>query len=161
MSSSNKQELELQDQASANKDKDLHSEENLLKETHPSKEQIRDADEELRKNLLIGQKDISIFRLLGHLSYRTEMILMFLGVIGSLGAGIANPIVALLIGDTTSKYGDTQESDETMSTQDYLIFKENFKDTIHDMVVKFLSIGAGLFVAFFLMNSMWTYSALY
>lgn len=85
MSSSNKQELELQDQASANKDKDLHSEENLLKETHPSKDQIRDADEELRKNLLFGQKDISIFRLLGHLSYRTEMILMFLGVIGSLG----------------------------------------------------------------------------
>ena len=160
MSSSNKKELELQDQASDRKDKDLHSEENLLQEKHPSKDQIHDADEELRKNLLFGQKDISIFRLLGHLSYRTEMILMFLGVIGSLGAGIANPIVALLIGDTTSKYGDTQESDKTMSTEEYLIFKENFKDTIHDMVVKFLSIGTGLFVAFFLMNSMWTYSAL-
>ncbi len=46
MSSSNKKELELQDQASDRKDKDLHSEENLLQEKHPSKDQIHDADEE-------------------------------------------------------------------------------------------------------------------
>lgn len=156
---SEKKETELQHLSQNNFQKKTDKKEEL--KDNIDKEEIHDADEELKKNLLFGQRDISIFLLLGHLSQTSEMILMILGIIGSLGAGIANPIVALLVGDTTSKFGDSQsDNTEGMSTEDYLAFKEQFKDTIHSMVIKFLSIGAGLFVAFFLMNSMWTYSAL-
>ena len=92
---------------------------------------------------------------------------MILGVIGSLGSGVAFPIIAYLAGDMTTKMSGTQNGGETTQTMELTKEQElellkmmegPFMDMVDDMVNKFLYIGTGMFFAYFLMTSMWTYT---
>ena len=94
---------------------------------------------------------------------------MILGVIGSLGSGVAFPIIAYLAGDMTTKMSGTQNGGETTQTMELTKEQElellkmmegPFMDMVDDMVNKFLYIGTGMFFAYFLMTSMWTYTGL-
>ena len=94
-------ELKEKSNPEAKEDENLHSEADLV-EADTSKILAQgideDPDKELKKNLMFAQKDIGAFQLLCHLSEKIEQIMMILGVIGSIGSGIAGPLMSLLFG---------------------------------------------------------------
>ena len=49
---------------------------------------------------MFEQKKISPLKLYFHLSGKFEIFLMILGTIGSLGSGVAGPLMTYLFGDT-------------------------------------------------------------
>ena len=126
------------------------------------KEEEDDANEALKKNLMFTQRNISPIKLYCHLSTSTEILLMFLGVIGSCGAGIAGPLMSYLFGDMINSFTSTQSLSESgeVQYQYYYIFMNEFQKTIDKMVKKFLYIGTGMFFANFLSQFMWAYSSL-
>ena len=67
---------------------------------------------ELKKgrNLMFEQQQIGIFKLYCHLSGGTEIALMIFGAIGSLGTGIASPLMSYLMGDMINDFSATNES---------------------------------------------------
>ena len=152
------------DENNEHNDKNLHSEAELL-EGDTSKilaDNIdEDPDKELKKNLMFAQKEISPFQLLCHLSENFEIMLMLLGVIGSIGSGVAGPLMSLLFGGSISDFSDLNtmgEQGNPMTLQIWIA--TDFKDTVDEMVMKFIYIGIGMFFAEFLNNSMWNYAGL-
>ena len=120
-----------------------------------------------KRNLMFEQRSISIIKLYCHLSYKCEIILMILGTIGSLGGGIAGPIMAWLFGDLIRDFSSTQNTNfDTSSMTDEELqaqmeqFLDVFMKNIDKMVKKLLFIGVGMFVAYFLANFMWQYVGL-
>ena len=124
------------------------------------------ASDELKKNLMFEQKNISVFKLLCHLSSSTEVVLMILGVIGSIASGVAGPLMTLLFGDTIDSFGEVKLGpNDSMSEAEmhywFSIFvNTTFKETVDDMVNKFLYIGVGMFCAECLNRAMWSLSGL-
>ena len=135
----------------------------LTPEKNKKKEEEEDdANEALKKNLMFNQRNISPIKLYCHLSSSTEILLMFFGIIGSCGAGIAGPLMSYLFGDMINSFTSTQSLSESgeVQYQYYYIFMNEFQKTIDKMVKKFLYIGTGMFVANFLSQFMWAYSSL-
>ena len=125
------------------------------------KKEEMDVGKALKKNLMFGEKDISIFRICMHLSYKEEYIFMLLGLIGSIGSGVAMPLMAFLTGDAIGTYSETSDgntADKNMS--EMVTFYSEFKHDAKVMVNKFLFIGIGVFVVTFLNNFMWQYAGL-
>ena len=125
----------------------------LTPEKNKKKEEEEDdANEALKKNLMFNQRNISPIKLYCHLSSSTEILLMFFGIIGSCGAGIAGPLMSYLFGDMINSFTSTQSLSESgeVQYQYYYIFMNEFQKTIDKMVKKFLYIGTGMFVANFL-----------
>ena len=58
----------------------------------------------IKKNLMFEQKKISPLKLYFHLSGKFEIFLMILGTIGSLGSGVAGPLMTYLFGDTFNDF---------------------------------------------------------
>ena len=158
--------IELKEQANpdAKEEDNLHSEADLV-EADTSKILAQgideDPDKELKKNLMFAQKDIGAFHLLCHLSEKIEQIMMLLGVIGSIGSGIAGPLMSLLFGGSISDFSEL--SGQESGSMDFLLqmwIGTVFKDKVDKMVMKFLYIGIGMFFAEFLNNCMWNLSGL-
>ena len=61
--------------------------------------------EEIKKksNLLFEEKQVSAFKLYIHLSETYEILLMILGTIAALGAGVAAPLMCYFFGDMYGK----------------------------------------------------------
>ena len=76
------------------------------------------ADNELKKNLMFEEKSVTIFHLYGHLSQPIDYLYMFLGTVGSIGAGISMPIMAFLSSDLFSDIGNTSESVTSQQIED-------------------------------------------
>ena len=143
---------ELNNHQKAEKDLDIPKDEEELPD---------DVGKSLKKNLMFGERDISIFRICLHLSYKTEYILMLVGLIGALGSGVAMPLMALITGDAVGTFSET--SDENTEGYEYeqkQHFLEDFKHDADVIVKKFLYIGIGVFVLVFLNNFMWQYAGL-
>ena len=101
------------------------------------------------KNLMFEPKTIFPFKLVCHLSGKYEIMIIILGIIGSLGSGLSGPIMSLLMGDSINTFANDSVTDE----ESYV----NFKFDASPMVKKFLWVGAGMFVVNFLGNAMWNY----
>ena len=91
---------ELNNNSNSLKEIDIHKEEEEL---------LQDVKKSLKKTLMFDQKDITIFKICIHLSYKEEYFLMFLGLIGAIGSGVAMPLIALLAGDAVGTYGDSSD----------------------------------------------------
>lgn len=74
---------------------------NLPIEADVEKEINLKKDEE-KINLMFEIKNVSIFHLYLHISGVTEIILMIIAIISSIGAGCSNSIIAILIGDSVN-----------------------------------------------------------
>ena len=150
------------DENNEHNDKNLHSEADLL-EGDTSKilaDNIdEDPDKELKKNLMFAQKEISPFQLLCHLSENFEIMLMLLGVIGSIGSGVAGPLMSLLFGGSISDFSDLNSIGDQGNPKALKIWiATDFKDIVDERVMKYIYIGIGMFFAEFLNNSMWNYA---
>ena len=113
------------------------------------------ASNELRKNLLFEEKNISIFQLYCHLCQPIDYLYILLGFIGSLTAGIAMPLMAYLTSDLFSKIGNTSESvtDEQIDEM-----REIVRKAMNKQVKRFLIFGVIAYAANFLNVCFWTFS---
>ena len=67
-------------------------------------------EEELDKDdLIFEKKSISIFRIYCHLFEGIDWLLAFLGIVGSLGAGVSMPLMTYISSDIYSDVGNTSE----------------------------------------------------
>jgi ATP-binding cassette subfamily B (MDR/TAP) protein 1 len=130
---------------------------NLIKE-----KQIPNNPKKKRKGrtpLQFGEREISPLKLYFHLSNTPEIILMLLGLIGSIISGISGPIASLLLGRTIN---DTSQSQNlyALNAVEYNIIMKEIKSNIEKKVHLFLYFGILAFFGNFLMTFMWAYSAL-
>ena len=94
-------------------------------------------DETKKKNLMFEQRKISPMKLYCHLSGKFEILLMILGTIGSLGAGVAGPLMTYLFGDTFNDFTGVTEEQMAQATPEMLeIMFDTFNNNIDDMIKK-------------------------
>lgn len=94
-----------------------------------------DADEEIKKKLMFGEKDISLVQLLTHLSEGFDYFLMIIGFIGAVGSGVAFPIIAYLSGDMFSEVGgDAEQNIGNMSNADVIKLMNKVEDALMEQV---------------------------
>ena len=122
-----------------------------LKREAENMRDIENAKEELKKNLFFEEKDVSLFHIYKHLAEPLDYIYMALATIGSLGAGIALPIMSYLSTDLFSDVGNTSEY-ATDINRIMTVVKKAFNKQIK----RFFIIGACMFVANFLSICFWT-----
>ena len=134
---------------------------NFQEELKDVAEELRgQADNELKKHLLFEQKDISVFRLLCHLSKDLDRGLMVLAAIGSIGAGIAMPLIAYLSGSMFSDVGDTTAWQDTSDPVYLKMMRDGINDSMNTLIYRFLWVGAIMLVAHFMNVTFWTYTSL-
>ena len=139
------------------KEKDLQKQKALKEQAEALRD---DAENELKKNLLFDLKDISIWKLMCHLSEHLDIICMIFATIGSLGGGISMPIIAYLSGDMFSTIGDTNPGSFGSVLEYKYVLQQALEDAMMKQVKKFLYIGTGMFFAHFMMVAFWTYVGL-
>ena len=109
-----------------------------------------------KRNLMFEEQKISPMKLYCHLSNKCEVILMVFGFIGSMGAGVAAPLMTYLFGDTFNEFtGVTEELIEFVPPEMLGEMFKKFEHNIDKMVKKLLYIGTGMFFAFFISKFMW------
>ena len=125
-----------------------------LEELHREAEEMRnaaDTDEELKKKLMFGEKDISIFKIYCHLMEKLDYFFIILAIIGSLGGGLSLPIMAYISSDLMGDVGNTSEY-----AADPLQLIERVEDAFDTQIKRFLIFGAISFASNFLSICFWT-----
>ena len=125
-----------------------------LEELHREAEEMRnaaDTDEELKKKLIFGEKDISIFKIYCHLMEKLDYFFIILAIIGSLGGGLSLPIMAYISSDLMGDVGNTSEY-----AADPLQLIERVEDAFDTQIKRFLIFGAISFASNFLSICFWT-----
>ena len=112
---------------------------------------LKNAEEQLKQNLMFKEKDVSLFHIYNHLAEPIDYFYMVLAIIGSIGAGIAMPIMSYLSADLMSNVGNTSEY-----ADDPVKLLEKVKDTFNTQIKRFFIIGAIMFLANFLSICFWT-----
>ena len=152
--------IENKKDSSNSSEKEKETPEKEKKTTEEKKQEEEEQKLSAKRNLMFDQKSISIIKLYCHLSYKCEIILMIFGIIGSLGSGIAGPLMAYLFGDLINDFSSTQTADQVIAPSEMETFLDDFMKTIDKMVRKLIFIGVGMFFAYFLANFMWQYVGL-
>ena len=125
---------------------DIKTEENL--EDIKDKKDIK---EKAKGNLIFQPKNISVFKLIFHISSYIEIILMLIGCVGYIGAGLADPIMGLLLGDTINKFIRINRIiSAQISQEQYNIAMKDFMDIARKMVYRFIYIGVICFFSNFI-----------
>ena len=122
------------------------TEENFLNRQADDKKDLL-KKEQVNSDYGLKTTAVGVLKLYYYLSNRYDVFLMCLGALGSCGAGISQPLFAVLFGSTLSGYGAQQNITPSAAL---------FNDTIGKMVQQFLIVGASMFVSFSLMSACWT-----
>ena len=111
-----------------------------LEELRREAEEMRDAknaESELKKKLMFGEKDINIFQIYVHLMEKLDVFYLVLAIIGSLGAGLSLPIMAYISSDLMGDVGNTSEY-----ADDPLVLLDRVKSAFNTQIKRFLIFGA-------------------
>jgi len=100
---------------------------------------------ELKKNLMFGEKEVSIFRIYGHLSDKLDVFFIILAILGSAGSGLSLPIMAYISSDLMGDIGNTSEY-----SYDIMLLMERVKRAFDKQINRFLYFGAIAFACNFL-----------
>ena len=160
MSQDNKQEITTELKLITDKD-NKGADPNKNPQNEPENKEEHHDEEDVSQKLMFGKKDISPIKLICHLSGKVEIVLMILGIIGSLGSGVSGHLMTYLFGDMLGDFSEFTSTDLTQIPPDVAEkLMSAFKETVDDMVKKLLYIGVGSFASGFLMHSMWNYVGL-
>ena len=141
---------DLEDQPMSRKTSSNYDLEELRREAEEMRD-AKNADSELKKNLMFDEKEISVFRIYSHLAERLDYIYMVFATIGSFGAGLSLPIMAYISSDLMGDIGNTSEYSADIAT---LI--ERVEDAFDTQIKRFLIFGAISFFCNFLSIGFWT-----
>ena len=109
------------------------------------------AEAELKKKLMFEQKDISLFYLYRHLAEPIDYFYMLLAAIGSIGTGVAFPVMAYVNADLFADVGNTSEY-----STDYLKLMDLVENAFNKEIKRFLILGAVAFISNFLHICFWS-----
>ena len=125
-----------------------------IKQLQKEAEEMGDVntDKEDMKKLMFGEKDISVFKIYGHLTEKIDVFLLILAILGSLGSGLSLPIMAYISSDLLGDVGNTSEY-----AYDPLILIDRVKSAFNKQIRRLLIFGAISFVCNFLAITFWTY----
>ena len=145
----NNHDINLENNQEINQDDKLNDSDYIMsKKLDDEEKELTDKKQEEKKKLYIGSgKPVGIFDLYFKFSTKTDYILIFLAMLGSLGSGVAMPLFSILFGGTISEYGPKNDA-------------KSLEDSINSMVIKFLLVGLGMFVANFMNSSLWIYTSI-
>ena len=125
-----------------------------LEELRREAEEMRDSENaanELKKNLMFDEKDVSIFMIYGHLTEKIDIFFIILAIIGSLGAGLSMPIMAYISSDLMGDVGNTSEY-----ADDPLVLIDRVENAFNTQIRRFFIFGAISFLANFLSIAFWS-----
>ena len=125
-----------------------------LEEMRREAEEMRNAEnaeEELKKNLMFEEKEVSLFHIYNHLAEPIDYFYMVLAIIGSIGAGLALPVMSYLSTDLFSETGNTSEY-----SNDLQKLRDKVEDIFNLQIKRFLIVGVIMFVCNFLSICFWT-----
>ena len=125
-----------------------------LEELRREAEEMRDSENaanELKKNLMFDEKEVSIFMIYGHLTEKIDIFFIVLAFIGSLGAGLSMPIMAYISSDLMGDVGNTSEYND-----DPLILIDRVENAFNTQIKRFFIFGAMSFIANFLCIAFWS-----
>ena len=125
-----------------------------LEEMRREAEEMRDvknAENELKKNLMFEEKDISLFHIYKHLAEPIDYLYMVLAIIGSIGAGVGMPIMSYLSTDLFSDIGNTSEYSEDLE-----LLKSKVEHAFNVQIKRFLVAGSIIFLCQFLSICFWS-----
>ena len=125
-----------------------------LEELRREAEEMRDAknaEDELKKNLMFEEKDISIFHIYYHLAEPIDYLYIIIAIIGSLGAGLTMPIMSYLSTDLFSEVGNTSEY-----SNDITRLMDKVKHAFDKQIKRFLIVGVIMFFCHFCSVCFWT-----
>ena len=125
-----------------------------LEELRREAEEMRDAknaSNELKKNLMFDEKDVSIFMIYGHLTDKLDIFFIVLAMIGSIGAGLSLPIMAYISSDLMGDVGNTSEYSD-----DILVLIDRVKSAFNTQIKRFFIFGSIAFVTNFLSIAFWS-----
>ena len=126
-----------------------------LEELEREAEEMRSAekaDDELKKNLMFEEKEVSLLHIFQHLCEPIDYFFLALALIGSLGAGLAMPLMSFFSSDMMSNVGNTSEY-----ADDPQLLIPIVRDNFNRQIRNFLIMGAAMFVANFLSVAFWGY----
>ena len=109
------------------------------------------AEDELKKKLMFEEKDISLFYLYRHLAEPIDYFYMLLAAIGSIGTGVAFPVMAYISADLFADVGNTSEY-----STDYEKLMDLVSDAFDKQIKRFLILGAIAFFSNFLHICFWS-----
>ena len=109
------------------------------------------AEAELKKKLTFEEKDISLFHLYRHLAEPIDYFYMLLAAIGSIGTGVAFPVMAYISADLFADVGNTSEY-----STDYEKLMDLVSEAFDKQIKRFLILGAIAFVSNFLHICFWS-----
>lgn len=87
---------------------------------------------------------VSFFKLLYYFLTPCDILIVYLGIVGSFGTGISLPLFSLFFG-------------ETISNLNTITSIQQFKDYFYEMFLKFIFVGLSTLVGGILMYTLWTY----
>jgi ATP-binding cassette subfamily B (MDR/TAP) protein 1 len=115
-----------------------------IEENQPKLEEKEKSKE---KQILIGSgKPVGVFELYFKFANKTDIILIILAMIGSVGSGLSMPIFSLLFGSTISFIGPTNSLEE-------------ITDSINNILIRFSIVACAMFCAYFMNSSFWIYTS--
>ena len=108
-------------------------------------------EQKVKSKFLFEQKNISLCKFILHISSGLELLSMAIGCLGYIGAGLADPLIALLLGDTINKFIQINRNiSGNISQSQYDLLMEEFTGIANKMVHRFLYIGAICFLSNFI-----------
>ena len=142
--------VEVEDQPMSRRSSSVYDLEELRREAEEMRD-AKNAEDELKKNLMFEEKDVSLFHIYCHLAEPIDYLYMVLAIIGSIGAGCTFPIMSYLSTDLFSDVGNTSEYS---NDPEKLISR--VKHAIDTQIKRFLIVGAIIFVCNFLSIAFWS-----
>ena len=139
-----------EDQPMSKKTSSVYDLEELRREAEDMRD-VKNAESELKKNLMFEEKEISIFRIYTHLAEPIDWLYMILATIGALGSGLSLPIMAYISSDLMGDIGNTSEY-----AADPVVLLQRVEDAFDTQIKRFLIFGAIAFVCNFLNIGFWT-----
>ena len=131
----NQYEIPIQNNFTQEQNADYTKEQNLTSSNKPlivDNKGYYDEDEESfseevkqKSNLLFDEKQVSPFKLYCHLSESYEILLMILGTIAALGAGVAAPLMCYLFGDMANDFSSVNVDGNQMDLLEQLMKCKN------------------------------------
>ena len=94
---------------------------------------------------MFEEKEVSLFHIYNHLAEPIDYFYMVLAIIGSIGAGLALPIMSYLSTDLFSETGNTSEY-----SNDLQKLRDKVEDIFNLQIKRFLIVGVIMFVCNFL-----------
>ena len=113
-----------------------------------------DVEKIMNSKFMFKKQSVSICRIYSHLFEPIDWLFLFLAIIGSIGSGIAMPLMSYLTSDVYSDVGNTSEQRST--TVDVAKMIETVEDTMDDQIKKQLIYGAISFVCNFFSICFWS-----